>query len=80
MNLAWTNRLTEDEIQGIKSSWQLDKLHELLVEMKTQNERAEVSPDNYYCPGWDYLQADRNGFIRCLNQILKLTDPDQRNK
>lgn len=83
MITAWTRHLsTQEEIdkfqQAIKSSVVLDRMNTMLEEMKYDNERQETSPDMYDSENWDYRQADRNGFIRCLNQILKLTNPDQR--
>lgn len=78
MNLAWANRLDQDELIAIQNSWQLDKLHELLIDLKKEQERLELSSEMYDKPNWDYRQADRNGYIRALSNIMKLTDPDQR--
>lgn len=85
MITAWTRNLKDqDEVekfqQAVKNSVVLDRLHELLDEMKKEQERDEVSISNYYTPGWDYQQAHRNGYVSCLMQIMKLTNPDQRKK
>lgn len=79
MNLAWTKHLdhgadVQAHLQGIKHSYQLDYLQMLLTEMKESEERKEQSSDTYDKPNWDYRQADRNGYIRCLNSIINLLD------
>ena len=79
MNLAWLKHLPEGDEQqayetGLKYSWQLDRLQDILIEMKEAEERREQSVDTYDSPNWDYRQADRNGFIRCLNSIIQLLD------
>lgn len=83
MNLAWTRNLSDQtEIdrftQSLQNSIVLDRLYDLLSEMKTEQERTEQGTDQYDNPNWEYRQADRNGYLRALNQIIKLTDPDQR--
>lgn len=79
MNLTWTKHLTDQEEiekfkEGIKYSWQLDRLQDVLAEMKDAETRKEQSGDIYDKPNWDYRQADRNGYLRCLNSILQLLD------
>lgn len=84
MNLVWTKHLTDqEEIEkfrdGIKYSWQLDRLYDILTEMKNKEERIEQSTDAYDTPNWDYRQADRNGYNRCLTSIIKLLDQRKSN-
>ena len=36
--------------------------------------------EDYNTPGWDYRQADRNGQIRALRDLLKMTKLDIRSQ
>lgn len=83
MITAWTKNLSDtDEIekfqQSVRSSIVLDRMHEILNELKTEQERVELSREAYDQPNWDYKQAHRNGFVSCLTQLMQLTNPDQR--
>jgi hypothetical protein len=75
---AWTKHLSDQEEitkyqDGIRYSWQLDKLQELLTDMKDDKDIIQIS-DNYDAPNWALKQADRNGYLRCLNTIINLLD------
>ena len=80
---AWTKHITNDEekkrfqneVQGSKRV--LQRLQALMDEMKTDTENQEMSTKLYDSPSWAYIQADANGYKRCLKQISKLINLDQ---
>lgn len=85
MITAWTSHLQDQEQvkrfqESVKHSDVLDRLHDILTDMKKEEERAEVSRESYDSPNWDYRQAHRNGIISTLTQVMKLTDPDRRKQ
>lgn len=80
---AWTKHISdEDEKQRFKNSvlgskTVLDRLQELIDEMKADADNLEMSTKVYDVPNWDYRQADLNGYKRCLKQISKIINLDQ---
>lgn len=80
---AWTKHLPDEEekkrfqsaVNGSKVV--LNRLQALLDEMKTDAENTELSTKLYESPSWAYIQADANGYKRCLKQISKLINLDQ---
>lgn len=54
---------------------QLTKVIEAEIE---QND--SLSAADYDSPSWAYRQADRNGALRVLRNLLKLTKPKDHNK
>ncbi len=83
---AWTRHLkTEEEKERFKqavlgSKTVLTRLQELMNEMKDDAERTELDTRIYDIPNWDYRQADMNGYRRCLKQITKIINLDQKDK
>lgn len=84
---AWTKHLSNEEdktrfksaVTGSKIV--LNRLQALLDEMKTDAENQETSLKLYESPSWAYIQADANGYKRCLKQISKIINLDpQENK
>lgn len=80
---AWTKACKSEEekkdlsnqINGSKVT--LNRLQELLDEMRVDVEGTEMNTKLYDIPNWDYRQADMNGYKRCLKQISKLINLDQ---
>lgn len=83
---AWTKHLSNDEdktrFQGavLGSKLVLNRLQALMDEMKTDTENQELSTKLYDSPSWAYIQADANGYKRCLKQISKLITLDPQDK
>lgn len=80
---TWTKHLsTEDEKARFKNSvlsskLVLERLQELIKEVETEVDYAELSTKQYAVPNWDYMQADRNGFRRALKTINRIITIDQ---
>lgn len=80
---AWTKHLPDEEEKkrfqsaANGSKVVLNRLQALLDEMKTDAENTELSTKLYESPSWAYIQADANGYKRCLKQISKLINLDQ---
>lgn len=80
---AWTKNLSSlDEQERFKSSVMgsktvLDRLQEIMNEMKADADSLEMTTKIYDIPNWDYRQADMNGYKRCLKQISKIINLDQ---
>ena len=80
---AWTKHITDEdekkrfqnEVQGSKRV--LQRLQALMDEMKTDSENQELSTKLYDSPSWAYIQADANGYKRCLKQLSRLINLDQ---
>lgn len=80
---AWTKHISNDEdkerfksaVHGSKLV--LQRLQALMDEMKSDTENQELSTKLYDSPSWAFIQADANGYKRCLKQISKLITLDQ---
>jgi hypothetical protein len=80
---AWTKHITDPEakerfqsaVQGSKLV--LQRLQAIMDEMRVDSENQELSTKLYDSPSWAYIQADANGYKRCLKQISKLINLDQ---
>ena len=87
MNLAWTKNLSSQDDtdhfkrQLLSSRGVLERLQELLDEEKRALDAAEINPNIYDSPNWDYKQAHANGFRACLKMVSKLIyiDPKEYN-
>ena len=76
MITEWLNGLTNEEAarldQTLKNSkFLLDRLHTVVSSKIKATDR--VATNNYDSPSWAYKAADREGYIRALNEILLLT-------
>ncbi len=49
-------------------------LYEILEKKLASAERQKLSEDTYSSPSWPYFQADKNGQIRTLTELLKLIE------
>jgi hypothetical protein len=84
MITKWTSHLkSEDEIKRFRneilgSKNVLKRQLDILNEMKEDAEQHELNTKVYDVPNWDYRQADVNGYKRCLKQISKLINLDQK--
>jgi hypothetical protein len=80
---AWTKHISNDEDKErfksavLGSKLVLQRLQALMDEMKTDTENQELSTKLYDSPSWAFIQADANGYKRCLKQISKLINLDQ---
>lgn len=81
MQTVWLADLPPKEAQQFKqtvlgSVKVLDKASQIVYNMIKSQERVSVT--DYESPSWAYRQADRNGYIRALEQVIKLlnVNPD----
>lgn len=80
---AWTKHLKEDDKEKFRNSvlgskLVLERLQDILNEMKEDVESVELNTKIYDIPNWDYRQAHTNGFKDCLNKINKLITLDPK--
>lgn len=84
MITKWTSHLQnkkekEDFEKEVRSSRKvLDRMKTIVDEYEKELNAVETTTAQYDSPSWDYRQADNNGYRRCLNQIRRLVDLDQR--
>lgn len=84
MITAWTKNIKDPvekdrfvlSIQGSKPI--LDRLKELLKEDEIGLDRSETDIKTFDTPGWDYKQAYKNGYRKCLQMTNELIDLDQQ--
>lgn len=82
----WTNHLKEPEekerfrkyIYGSKAI--LERQSQIIDDELNQLDQLETDKDQYNCPSWAALQADRNGFRRAMKLVKKLNTLDQKEK
>ena len=78
MQTVWYQHLrNKEEQENFKkivesSKITLDRLTEIVYTISKSGESH--SAEDYDSPSWAYKQADRNGYLRALNTILKLID------
>lgn len=82
MITAWTDGLSTEDAdkltKQIRSSQAvLDRIIELMDRDENALSRREIKSSIYDTPGWDYKQADANGYRRCLQEYRKLLTIDQ---
>lgn len=58
----------------------LTKLHDVLNKKLTEYEESRERKADYDSPNWAHKQADYNGRIRLLKEILTLLDQEENNK
>ena len=73
---ATTEHKQQLELTVRSSATTLDLLTQVL-EQQIEHLQANKFED-YTLPGWDYRQADRNGQIRALRDVLKMTKLDPK--
>lgn len=82
MQILWTSHLKdqkekEDFKLYVKSSGRvLDRLKQILKDKQEAIEKGKGEED-YKNPSWAYLQADRNGAKRVLEEIISLITLDK---
>jgi hypothetical protein len=77
MLVQWYNNLPKDEQESFKkivgqSEKTLDRLREICYNIVKNGERISVS--DYDNPSWAYKQADRNGYLRAYEELIRLLD------
>lgn len=83
---AWTKNLKtdadkadfENRLRGARLI--LERLKELVDEKENTLDRGDLSISAYNTPGWDYKQADSNGYRRCLGEFKTLLTLDQQKE
>ena len=61
----------------LNHSAMIDRMIEIVKEWIRE---AESTPmDDYDSPSWAYKQADRNGRVRSLKQVLSILDQKEKN-
>lgn len=84
MYLLWTKHLDnqEDKSKFIDHLRGQKELFGVIINIVDSLDRAADSEDTshsqYDKPNWDYRQADRNGYRRCLKQMKSLFNLDQQ--
>lgn len=84
MIIQWTAHLQdpeerarfEREVKGARPV--LERLLQLIDEDEAALSRKEMDSNVYSLPGWDYRQADANGYRRCLKNYKQLLNLDPR--
>lgn len=89
MITKWTSHVSNDieEVKRFKneiysSRTVLERLRQMLQEEEASLTKAEISPQIYDTPNWDYKQAHTNGFKSALNmvyRILDIKDPNEQS-
>lgn len=80
----WTHHLkTDDEKTRFRkyvysSKGVIDRLKDLMEQDENELNSKEVDESSYDSPSWAALQADRNGYRRCLRKFKKLLTLDQK--
>lgn len=86
MITAWTQDCTsldeKDQLQKTIYSSQpvLDLLAKMVRKELASLEVAEISPQFYETPNWDYKQAHTNGFKSAIRMVLKIINLEDPNK
>lgn len=81
MKMSWTkglsNQLQKDIEQNFKESGVMRKrLSQLLLEKLTTSFKEGRSKDMYNSPSWPYLQADKRGYERAMQEVIDLISSD----
>lgn len=82
MHSTWTKHIKEQEakksfIEHIRnSSLVLDRIKVYMKEKLTEHEVPPAA--DYDSPSWAYKQADRNGYLRAMNDVYNFINLDQR--
>jgi hypothetical protein len=58
----------------------LERLHFLVEQKIKASNTQKVSEDSYDSPSWAYKQADHNGYVRALEDVLKLFELGDNGK
>ena len=79
MKVSWTKGLDKDLKEEVtlsfKSSSVMRKRLKALIEEKEALARKQsISKETYESPSWGFLQADNNGYLRALHEILSLIE------
>ena len=77
MKQSWYKGLDKDQTSEIKMSFKSalilrKRLISMLEDKELENIRAGRNKDGYDCPNWAYKQADLQGYLRALNDVINL--------
>ncbi len=79
LNIKWTSHLaTEEEKKSfteyvLASNGVTDRLVVLLREKV--KEREVFAEGDFKNPSWAYMAADRNGYVRAIQEVIRLLEP-----
>ena len=85
MLTVWTEHLKTEEAKenfrgSVKGSRQvLDRLSEILDKEEQIITNTETTPKTYDCHNWPALQADMNGYRRCLKKVQRIINLDDQS-
>jgi hypothetical protein len=86
MMTAWTKRIKNETEKAEyaaslrNSRWILDDLSLILIEMERELDTAELNPNQYDSPNWEYRQADLIGQRRILRKVKRIINLDQKEE
>ncbi len=85
MKTNWLRGLTEQDKEELRTSIlaarpAFDRLLELVQEKQSLTETKRRARSTYFMPSWKSYQADCNGYLRALEELKQLIQPDQGNK
>lgn len=81
---AWTKHIKDPQEKEnfqryvLSSRDVLERLGQIMNEMKEDVESPKRTYTDYNNPNWAYKQADNNGWLRCLEQIQRVIDLDYK--
>jgi hypothetical protein len=79
VKISWLKGLTEEERVELEQLFSASlvvrkKLTEILEGKVRSADRRSVSIESYESPSWVYTQADTNGYIRALREVITLIE------
>lgn len=86
MITKWTDNLKTDEEKArfknsvLGSKAVLERLDDILNEMKEDSDNKERNTKTYEIPNWDYRQAHINGFMDCLHKVRFIINLDHEKQ
>lgn len=81
MQHQWFSNLPKDKQEEFKrtvlnSTLVLDKAKEIVYNMSITE--SQVGTTDYDSPSWSHRQADRNGYLRALREVVDLLNVSDR--
>lgn len=82
INVDWIKKVKEEHkeafVESVLINPVVERLREILKEKaKDRNTFKEVDYNN---PSWGYFAADRNGYLRAIEDILKLLEINSHDR
>lgn len=76
MKISWFSHIKDPKDQKnfkeyVKASYSvLERLSQMLEQKKSNVEVCKA--EDYNSPSWAYAAADRNGYVRALNEVIQI--------